>query len=63
MGYFAGNVGRGAKCVFKGTCEHAPAVDTYHHEFTNYSPKPMCAEHKRRVESFQNHPRKRGKRV
>jgi hypothetical protein len=34
----------GAKCVFS-SCKHAPAKETYIHEFANYSQKHLCPKH------------------
>lgn len=45
---------RKASCAFKSVCNHAPAEWLYIHEFVNRPQKPLCNEHKRRIEAFQN---------
>lgn len=54
MGWIEKEYRTGARCVFKGLCNHAPATHRYFHEFRNYPSKPLCEEHAQRITTFEN---------
>lgn len=53
----------GTRCVFKSICDHAPATHRYIHEFSNHPEKPLCDEHVKRIQAFENRPRKKARRA
>jgi hypothetical protein len=62
MGYFTPSYPSDRQtCVFEGLCNHAPATEVFHHEFSNSPSKPMCADHAERVRNWLMSPKKKEK--